>query len=176
MKANPWSSWVEGDEGPNGWYAVVFLTNPSKLLQHIHDNVPYMSDTWADPVVHLLIQKCSMAKQWQRPLQRRWENWSYLGLDLQIVTRFGNFCPPGEFPIVVSWNRVNFSFIGAIVSDSDLKHQHNWNLLGYFCINWATFALNIWSQCAWQVGLKETLTAVDRKRLLTIEALKGTFC
>ena len=30
------------------------------ILQHIHGNIPYMFDRWADPVVHLLLLKSSM--------------------------------------------------------------------------------------------------------------------
>ena len=33
------------------------ITNCPKIMQHMHGNLPYMSDYWADPVVHLLLLK-----------------------------------------------------------------------------------------------------------------------
>ena len=41
--------------------AVVFKSNPQKIMQHMHGTIPYMFDCWADPVVHLLLVKNSMA-------------------------------------------------------------------------------------------------------------------
>ena len=32
------------------------------MIQHMHGNIPYMFDCWADPVVHLLLLKSSMAE------------------------------------------------------------------------------------------------------------------
>ena len=34
---------------------------PRKNVKHIHGNIQYMFDCWADTVVHLRIQKISMA-------------------------------------------------------------------------------------------------------------------
>ena len=41
------------------WQAVV-LDNPQKSMQHMHGNIPYTFDYWADLGVHLLLLKCSM--------------------------------------------------------------------------------------------------------------------
>ena len=37
------------------------FNKPPKIMQHMHGNIPYMFDYWADPVVHLLLGKSSMA-------------------------------------------------------------------------------------------------------------------
>ena len=33
-----------------------------KIMQHMHDNIPYKFNCWADPVVHLIILKSSMVQ------------------------------------------------------------------------------------------------------------------
>ena len=38
------------------------LTNRNNIIQKIHDNIPFIFECWADPVVHLLLLKSSMYK------------------------------------------------------------------------------------------------------------------
>ena len=34
--------------------------NTNKVIQHMHGNIPFMFDCWADSVLHLLLLKSSM--------------------------------------------------------------------------------------------------------------------
>ena len=34
--------------------------NPSKIMLHMHDIIPYIFDCWADPVFHLILLKSSI--------------------------------------------------------------------------------------------------------------------
>ena len=52
--------------GPSG--KLLCLWNTKKLTQHTHSNIPHIFDHWADPVVHLLLLKSSMAKDWEEAL------------------------------------------------------------------------------------------------------------
>ena len=52
--ANPWSSWVVGDEG---WIGPSKKTQ--KIMQQMHGIIPQLFDCWADPVAHLLLLKSS---------------------------------------------------------------------------------------------------------------------
>ena len=53
-KAQPWSSLVEEDEycnGPSG--KLLRLRRTQKNILHMHGNIPYFFDFWADPFVNL---------------------------------------------------------------------------------------------------------------------------
>ena len=51
-------SLVEGDEGCSG--KLLYLGQHQKIMQHMHGNILYMFDCWADPVVHLILLLSSM--------------------------------------------------------------------------------------------------------------------
>ena len=56
------SSVVEEDDGCIGSSGkLLFLWPTPIIMQNMLGNIPYMFDYWADPVVHLLLQKSSMS-------------------------------------------------------------------------------------------------------------------
>ena len=59
-----WSSLLEGHEGcigPSGVSCCVYH-NPEKIMQHMHGNIPYLFDFWANPFVHLILLRSYMAE------------------------------------------------------------------------------------------------------------------
>ena len=67
----PWFSLVVGDEGCIGPIRkLLCLCYTKKIMQCVHSISPYMFDCGADPVVHLLLLKRSMAKPFARAKNR----------------------------------------------------------------------------------------------------------
>ena len=65
--ARTWSSLVVRDEGsisPRG--TLLCLCEPQKIMQPMHGTIPNMFDCWANPVVHFLLLKSSIARIIQR--------------------------------------------------------------------------------------------------------------
>ena len=52
--------------GPSG--KLLWLCNAKNSTQHTNSYIPHIFDHWADPVVHLLLLKSSMAKDWEEAL------------------------------------------------------------------------------------------------------------
>ena len=41
------------------WVSCCVFDTPKKFAQHVHGNIPYMVDCWANTAVHLLLLKSS---------------------------------------------------------------------------------------------------------------------
>ena len=62
---------------------------PQKNMQHMHGNIPYLFDFWADLVVHLLLQKSYITLTTPHDSHLLWR-WGATKVDDTLITKQTN--------------------------------------------------------------------------------------